>query len=150
MATNVNSSYQIVNNKFPAIIFNGVIIYPFLVGYKAYVGFLYLNHIYNNAVVHTFLFLLSTKHLQNSTPLLPELWSLSPNSRVKSEAILFYEHFPWYDRRCTVPPVRSVWARNRWFVAYTLIRNPRLKHFTARNMAREKNRKNKWRSKNKM
>lgn len=101
-----------------------------LIGHKAYVGFLHLNHTYNNAVVHTFLFLLSTKHLCNSTPLLPELWSLNQYGT----ETLFYEHFPGYDKRFNIPPVCSALARNRWFVAYTLVRNPSLVPLTARNI----------------
>ena len=104
-------------------------------GYKAYMGFLYFNHIYNNAVVHSFLFLLSTKHLYNSTSLLPEFWSLHHGKICGTEAA-FYEHFPGFSN----PPMCSTQTRNRWFVAYTLVRNPSLVPLTARNILKIKRR----------
>ena len=39
-----------------------------LTGHKAYVGFIYLNHAYNNPIIHTFIRLLSesTDHTHDS------------------------------------------------------------------------------------
>ena len=55
----------------------------FAAGYKAYVGFLRLNHTYNNPVVHAFIQLLSEQSPRRTTPYSAAYSSLAPDSNMR-------------------------------------------------------------------
>ena len=60
-----------------------LIIKFFAAGYKAYVGFLHLNHAYNNPVVHAFIQLLSKQSPQRTAPYSAAYSSLAPDSNMR-------------------------------------------------------------------
>ncbi|XP_064405984.1 stimulated by retinoic acid gene 6 protein-like [Halichondria panicea] len=86
-------------------------------GHKAYLGFMYLDYTYNNAVVHVFIGLLKC--------------SLGKRLRASARSILSQEEGEGEGRTVSC---NGVQARNRWLVAYTLIRNPSLVKLTASNL----------------
>ncbi|XP_065910606.1 stimulated by retinoic acid gene 6 protein-like isoform X2 [Dysidea avara] len=90
-------------------------------GYKTYIGFLHLNHYYNNAVVNIFCIL-----LYNSVRpvfIKKTLTIRDSNSELNKIA---YQCDQIQRNQADSHPVTSRLSFNRWFVAYTLLKNPEL------------------------
>ncbi|XP_065910607.1 stimulated by retinoic acid gene 6 protein-like [Dysidea avara] len=90
-------------------------------GYKTYIGFLHLNHYYNNAVVNLFCIL-----LYNSVrPVITRktLTIRDSNSELNKIA---YQCDQIQRNQADSHVVKSQLSFNRWFVVYTLLKNPEL------------------------
>ncbi|XP_064406077.1 receptor for retinol uptake STRA6-like isoform X4 [Halichondria panicea] len=98
---------------------------PFDIGHNTYIGFLHVDLAYNNAVVHVFVRLmadLTTGTTSRRSPFIP-----TP-PEVTYDRDLAYGVQDTSERPSKV---RSHRIRNRWLVAYTLLRNPSLQPLTA-------------------
>ncbi|XP_064406072.1 receptor for retinol uptake STRA6-like isoform X8 [Halichondria panicea] len=98
---------------------------PFDIGHNTYIGFLHVDLAYNNAVVHVFVRLmadLTTGTTSRRSPFIP-----TP-PEVTYDTDLAYGVQDTSERPSKV---RSHRIRNRWLVAYTLLRNPSLQPLTA-------------------
>ena len=99
------------------------------IGHKAYRGFLYVEHTYNNIIANTFVALLSeeSEQMKNSPPFQGKISDNHLNARFAHKDLS--KHFcpPTHFNSNITDPVQSRRIRNRWLVAYTLIHNPSLR-----------------------
>ncbi|XP_064406075.1 receptor for retinol uptake STRA6-like isoform X2 [Halichondria panicea] len=113
---------------------------PFDIGHNTYIGFLHVDLAYNNAVVHVFVRLmadLTTGTTSRRSPFIPTppevtydrdlAYGVQENSTLSREL----KKRKTYDTSERPSKVRSHRIRNRWLVAYTLLRNPSLQPLTA-------------------
>ena len=84
-----------------------------------YVSFLYLEHTQNNSILMVFKDIFV--ELTNNTGSHPEMKELSNDPKERSCSVNTFHRAPLSKR-----------ARNRWLVAYTLLRNPTLQPLRAR------------------
>ncbi|XP_064406079.1 uncharacterized protein LOC135351083 isoform X6 [Halichondria panicea] len=119
---------------------------PFDIGHNTYIGFLHVDLAYNNAVVHVFVRLmadLTTGTTSRRSPFIPTppevtydrdlAYGVQENSTLSRELKKrkTYGVFETQDTSERPSKVRSHRIRNRWLVAYTLLRNPSLQPLTA-------------------
>jgi len=114
-------------------------------GHKAYVGFLYLEHTYNNAVVNMFVKLMmnvvwarqrvNVHYGNGDTSTVP---LLNEDAELNSIQANVENDFCGPLLQGDAGKRRSYQARNRWLVAYTLLRNPSLQELTASRIEEKK------------
>ncbi|XP_064406067.1 receptor for retinol uptake STRA6-like isoform X3 [Halichondria panicea] len=119
---------------------------PFDIGHNTYIGFLHVDLAYNNAVVHVFVRLmadLTTGTTSRRSPFIPTppevtydtdlAYGVQENNTLSREMKKrkTYGVFETQDTSERPSKVRSHRIRNRWLVAYTLLRNPSLQPLTA-------------------